>query len=463
MKRRIKKVLTAIIAMLILISSNSMLVATAAEYVSEQNKWNNVLSTDLSQYSGQVELMAANTKEVLDTSSKNIKEDKTKKDKDNKKLNAEVKTERFIVKYKNTNKKVETQKKINSKKNIKKVKDIANTDISVVTSVDAVDVETFTASMSVDINNEIEYIQPDYEMFMSAIDEAAIEVLTQPQSAVVSTNQVIVALLDSGIDTSHKALSGSLLAGYDFVNRDNSVNDKDWYYDQSHGTHLAGIIASGGAKVLPLKIFQGGKAYTSDILDAISYAEKAGATIANCSWGSMYYNPALEEAMTKSSMLFVAATGNILANIDKYPTYPAGFDLPNVLSVASVDNTGKLSRFSNYGPNTVDISVCGENVSGPWIEGKTVEISGTSMAAALVSSSAAKLADKFTDYTAERLKDRLVQSADSVSGLIDKIQDGKRMNLVYALSDKSVPNPAVLEINDDEALPEVVPDRKSVV
>ena len=82
---------------------------------------------------------------------------------------------------------------------------------------------------------------------------------------------------------------------------------------------------------MPLKIFEGGKAYTSDIIKAIGYAEEKGAVIANMSFGNRYNNPALEEAIAGSNMLFICAAGNMLANIDRYKVYPASLDLPNIL------------------------------------------------------------------------------------------------------------------------------------
>ncbi|MCL2163978.1 MAG: S8 family serine peptidase, partial [Oscillospiraceae bacterium] len=106
---------------------------------------------------------------------------------------------------------------------------------------------------------EIEYIQPDYEMaFYSLGEEEPFgnieddESLTigqddPPDLATTQDNGIVVALLDTGIDTNHPALAGKLTAGYDFVNNTENVNSEEWYYDQGHGTSLAGVIASAGA------------------------------------------------------------------------------------------------------------------------------------------------------------------------------------------------------------------------
>ena len=64
-------------------------------------------------------------------------------------------------------------------------------------------------------------------------------------------------------------------------------------------------------------------------------------------------------------MLFVAAAGNSGQDLDNVsrPSIPASFDLPNILSVAAVDNTGQLASFSNYGETSVDVSAPGVDIA----------------------------------------------------------------------------------------------------
>ncbi|GHU37816.1 hypothetical protein FACS1894105_10610 [Clostridia bacterium] len=294
-----------------------------------------------------------------------------------------------------------------------------------------------------------------------------------------SNTDIIVALIDTGIDITHSDLAGSLYAneqeiadetdndgngytddinGWDFVNNDNSVNDIDWYYDQGHATMIAGIIKETApeAKILPLKVFQGGIAYTSDIIAAITYADLMGASIANCSWGSHYENPALREAIENSGMLFVCAAGNTLYNIDNYPVYPASFKLENTIAVASVDADGKLSRYSNYGVETIDASATGTDIYSTWLDNGYNTSSGTSMSAGFVSGLAALLKSQ-NALSAAEIKTRIVESSDTITGLSDKIKDGKRINLEYALSGNLQPNYNVIDIPDDEELPEITP------
>ena len=293
-------------------------------------------------------------------------------------------------------------------------------------------------------------------------------------SALTTSNGsgVLIALMDSGIETTHPSLDGKLdlTDAWDFFNGDSSVDDSDWAYDQGHGTYLASIIVgdlsganigggnaisvAAGAKVLPLKIFQGGVAYTSDILNAIAYAESLGVKIVNCSWGCGVYNRALEEAIAGSSMLFVCAAGNTLTNLDKYPVYPAAFRLPNTIAVSSVDSNGKHSRFSNYGVNTVDVAAPGRDITGAWINGSYVPDSGTSVSAAFVSGEAALLLAENNNYTASDLKNAIISSSDSITGLENKIHNGKRINLVNSANGTVGSS---VDIPDPEELPDVAP------
>jgi subtilisin family serine protease len=210
----------------------------------------------------------------------------------------------------------------------------------------------------------------------------------------------IVAVLDTGVDITHPELAGAIwtnrgeipgngkdddrngyvddVHGWDFVNKDNTVFDSP--YDDDHGTHVAGTIAAAadngkgvagaapGVTVMPLKFLGPDGGRDSDAIKAIEYAKAKGAKIINASWGGpgssrlSKDDVALREAIRRSGLLFVAAAGNDGANVDATPYYPAAFDLPNVVSVAAVDNRGQLASFSNYGRKTIDIAAPGASI-----------------------------------------------------------------------------------------------------
>jgi YD repeat-containing protein len=360
-------------------------------------------------------------------------------------------------------------------------------------------------------DNTIDYIQPDYAMMVAGSDPLLEEQwghyqVYQPEGSELSSYRMdanvteawstaqgagaLVALIDGGIDIEHPDLMDSIwhnpnetlngldddgngyiddICGWDFFNDDNSVNDLDNKYDQWHSTHLAGIIAAQKdnsigiagvapqAKILPLKVFEGGVAYTSDIIKAIEYAEMMGAQIANCSWGSLYENPALKAAIEGSSMLFVCAVGNSLFDLDKYPTYPACFGLDNIISVTSIDQDGRFSRFANYGTNNVDTAAPGRDILSTWIDEEYQVTSGTSMSAGYVSGAAALLAGQNQGMSAPQIKKRLIDSGDMISGLQNKVKDGKKLNCAYAVSSNIAPNPTVIDIPDPEPLPIITP------
>jgi subtilisin family serine protease len=217
-------------------------------------------------------------------------------------------------------------------------------------------------------------------------------------SAVTQGDQnLVVAVIDDGVDFTHPDLkdrawknlgeSGSGketngvdddangyiddVNGWDFYYGDKTVHDPGQDY---HGTHVSGTIAASvngqgvvgvapNVEIMALKFLGPEGGWTDDAIEAIQYAKAEGAKISNNSWGGGPYDQALYDAINNSGSLFVAAAGNDYGNNnDAYPSYPASYDLPNILSVAAVDNQGNLASFSNYGPTSVDISAPGVGI-----------------------------------------------------------------------------------------------------
>ena len=209
---------------------------------------------------------------------------------------------------------------------------------------------------------------------------------------------VLVAVIDTGVDISHRDLEQNIytnpneivngldsdnngykddLHGWNFTMYQNSINNGDnSVYDNAetdkHGTHIAGIIAAASnnydgrgvapqAKILPVKILSDNEGTVFTAIKGIEYAEMMGAKIANCSWGREHYSQFLYDTIAKSDMLFVCAAGNDGYDTEKTPTYPAAYDLDNIISVAATDNQGQLASFSNYG-KSVDIAAPGKDI-----------------------------------------------------------------------------------------------------
>ncbi len=186
---------------------------------------------------------------------------------------------------------------------------------------------------------------------------------------------VIVAVVDTGIDKNHPDLSGNVIAGYNFVDGNNDTTDLN-----GHGTHVSGILGAIGnnsigvagvnwsVKIMPLRVLdQNGEGTEADVMTAIAYAASNNVRVVNMSFAFTPQNPSdgkpLKDTIASyPNILFVAAAGNENTNDDITPSYPAGFDLSNIISVAASDQNDNLAGFSNYGPTSVDVAAPGTNI-----------------------------------------------------------------------------------------------------
>ncbi|MEG2039813.1 MAG: S8 family serine peptidase, partial [Hafnia sp.] len=265
-------------------------------------------------------------------------------------------------------------------------------------------------------------------------EEALLEELPVEE---IEREEIVVALLDTGVDIWHPALSDAIVDGWNFVDDSPYVYDADEPYASAHGTHIAGIIAQNSdeyVRIMPLQVFGSCDAYTSDIVAAIACAEEQGARIVNCSFGSGSYNRALEEAMEESDMLFVAAAGNARSDLTESPVYPAAFGLDNIISVASLNADSGFSYYSNYSDCLVDIAARGRDVKSALPEGEYGLQSGTSMSAGFVTAAAAMVLTQNCDYEAEDTKELLVRSGGRLDHLRHKVADARALNADMALA-----------------------------
>ena len=410
------------------------------------------------------------------------------------------KINRFIIKYKNENKRNNVLNKMKNK--LKTSRSLKNKKFDVVST--ELKIEEFITEMKNNkVDGEIDYIQPDYEIVLSSNDtfyasQWGVENNSQEQLGInIDTNVVpawsetegegtVVAIIDTGIDTTHKELEKNIwvnkneipdnnidddsngyvddCAGWNFYDDTNEIHNTEFYSDEGHGTHVAGIIAaekdnnlgiSGIApksEIMVLKAFSNGTAYTSDVVEAISYAQKMGAKIVNCSFGSSADNPALREVMANSNMLFVCASGNSHVSIDSEPVYPACFGLDNIITVASIGKTGELSSFSNYGEMNVDVAAPGEDITSTLPGNRFGQKSGTSMATPFVSGEAVLILSKYKDITAQEIKEKIINSSDRISTLDGKVRRANKINIANALS--GIVNDDMVEVKAKEVAEE---------
>jgi subtilisin family serine protease len=221
---------------------------------------------------------------------------------------------------------------------------------------------------------------------------------------------VVIAVMDTGVKLDHADLAANLVPGYDFGDDDPDPSP-DQIAGVEHGTHVAGTIGACGdnglgvagvnwnSKLMPLKVATVGvdelglevAVLSSDaILAALEYAVDSGVKISNHSYGGIGFSGVEYEmigyALTNDH-LFVAAAGNEGWNNDDghpTPSYPASYNLDNIISVAATDHDDQLAYFSNFGEQSVDIAAPGVDIFSTYFYGDVdayEKLSGTSMAA----------------------------------------------------------------------------------
>ncbi len=222
--------------------------------------------------------------------------------------------------------------------------------------------------------------------------------------------------------------------GYDFANSDSDPMD-----DNDHGSHCAGTIGAQGnngigvvgvnwnVRIMALKFLKGqGGGTLEDALKAIDYATDKGVDIMNNSWGGGGYSENLKLAIERAEqagILFVAAAGNNRNNNDSRPSYPASYQVPNVISVAAVDSRGRMASFSNYGRRSVHVAAPGVDILSTGVNGLK-SLSGTSMASPHVAGVAALLLADAPGMNYQEIKARILGTSIPTNALRNKVSHG---------------------------------------
>jgi subtilisin family serine protease len=230
---------------------------------------------------------------------------------------------------------------------------------------------------------EVKWAEPNYYRHVTVTPSDAdlgllwgLNKIAAPAAWDITTDcaPVTVAVIDSGVDRNHPDLVGNIGPGsYDFVDDDGDPTDTN-----GHGTHVAGIIAATGnnyvgvtglcwtSNLMILRVFDAFGFSTLDkIISAMAYARNNGARIINASYGGSGFSYAEAEEISNlnaAGILLVTAAGNEAVDNDTVPSYPACYDLPNIISVAATDEGDALAWFSNYGPDSVHIAAPGTNI-----------------------------------------------------------------------------------------------------
>ncbi len=290
--------------------------------------------------------------------------------------------------------------------------------------------------------------------------------------------QVVVGIVDTGIDYNHPDLRDNMwknpgeiagnnrdddgngfiddVYGFNFVN--NTGNPMD---DDEHGTHVAGTIAaslnnsqgvagiaSGAAKLMAIKFLDAnGSGTYANAIRALNYATMMSSRgvnlkVLNNSWGGYGTVPALEDAVNATNaagMLFVASAGNESNDNDgEFKAIPASYAASNIISVAATNNLDELASFSNYGATTVDLAAPGVGILSTTPGNRYQSFNGTSMAAPHVAGALALAWACHPDKTSTEIQDALFGSVDALDSLDGAVATGGRLNvnnLLTALED----------------------------
>ena len=292
--------------------------------------------------------------------------------------------------------------------------------------------------------------------------------------------RVVIALLDTGVDFSHPALSNVLspASGEDW--NFESVPGTQPYDEQGHGTFIAGLLQGNGhddlgglapgCSLLPIKVpLTGGPLSYARRRDAILYAlgrvKDGDRLILNLSWKTTGDVTAVREALMQAheaGALIVSSAGNWPTAADQ-PHYPS--DYPFVISVGGVGPHHKRGLYSFYG-REVDLAAPGgtgdegglRNIRSAAVGGGSREDFGTSFAAPHVAAGAALVWSRNCGRTASEVRAILERTAAPVSsdglgaGLVDflaALRDADRLN-------QGVPLPATLDLANSLSLQDLL-------
>ena len=293
----------------------------------------------------------------------------------------------------------------------------------------------------------------------------------QAWGLVTGNSNVVVAVIDSGIDYSHPDLAAQTWSspfsytvtrtqgdvftcpaashGFDAINGDCDPQD-----DFGHGTHVSGIIGAAtnnsqgvagvnwSVQILSCKFLDsngfGDTAAALTCLDMIQSLKNLGVNIVatNNSWGGGAYSQALSDAILtqqQNGILFIAAAGNDFSDNDLVPVYPASYFLPNVISVAASTRSDQFAGYSDLGQRTVHLTAPGDQIVSTTPNNTYSVFSGTSMAAPHVTGVAALLSAFNPSLDWRAIKNLLLTGGDVISALNTTIT-GRRLNAAGSLT-----------------------------
>ena len=237
------------------------------------------------------------------------------------------------------------------------------------------------------------------------------------KAATISKNiatTITVAVLDTGLDSTHPFLSGRYTPGI------NELGGSSTMDDNGHGTHVSGTIVdctTANVKIMPVKVLDSaGYGDDLEIAQGIRYAADHGVSVINMSLGGptdgsdTVFLSAVNYAIGKGVTVVVAA-GNDGGDTQFY--VPARFT--NCVTVAATDISDNRPAWSNYG-SAVDVAAPGVNIYSTLPSNSYGILSGTSMATPHVAACAAMLKLNNASWTPAQIHDNMHNYTDKVGG-----------------------------------------------
>jgi hypothetical protein len=289
------------------------------------------------------------------------------------------------------------------------------------------------------------------------------------------SKNVVVAVIDSGIDLTNQDLKNNLwvnpgeiegdgidnenngyvddVNGWNFANNNNDVQDR-----YGHGTHVAGIIGAEGGNnlgvaginwnvsLMALKFMNdkgvgdtGGAIRAMDYISMMKNAYGVNVVVANASWGggtgfsNMLYGAI--GRLNDAGVVLTVAAGNNGSDNDITLRYPSCFDNDNIISVGALGYDGiKLASFSNYGATNVDIAAPGSMILSTIPYNNYGYMAGTSMAAPQVAGAVALLNSVKSGLSISEVKAAIFGSVDKLPELFGKVSSGGKLNMGAAMA-----------------------------
>jgi len=278
-----------------------------------------------------------------------------------------------------------------------------------------------------------------------------------------SASNIVVAVLDSGIRATHEDLAANMWVnptdgghGYNAFTGTNDPADDS----TSHGTMVAGVLGAVGnngkgvcgvawsVQMMACKCLNNGTGSDATVIACVDYALTNGARIINASFDSPTVSLAVSNAIVAAQAAGViwvasAGNGNPGRNIDLSPSYPSGYGLDNLVSVAYTTRTDALGTLSNYGATNVSLAAPGDQIYTTFAASDTyyyppsnlgINLAGTSFSAPYVSGALALMLAKYPTENYHQIIQRLLAATDPLPSLAGKCVTGGRLNLAKALN-----------------------------